>query len=145
MIQSHLSYCICTWCNRNKTALLSLQRTANKFIRMIYNINYRAPVNDVMKSNKHLTIEQLANLEIACFMHKYENGNLPSAFCNFFDQNCTDIAKNTASLHQTRSHCNYFPSYCRINITKQPLKYKSPLIWNRVASDIKELKNFKKF
>ena len=65
--------------------MLSLQHTANKFIRMIYNLNYRAPVNDVMKSNEHRTIEQLANLEIACFMHKYENANLPSAFCNFFD------------------------------------------------------------
>ena len=85
MIQSHLSYCICTWCNGNKTALLSLRRTANKFIRMIYNKNYCAPVNDVMKSKEHLTIEQSANLEIACFMHKYENdNNLPSAFCNFF-------------------------------------------------------------
>ena len=26
-------------------------------------------------------------------MHQYENDNLPSAFCNFFDQNCTNIAK----------------------------------------------------
>ena len=85
MTKSHLSYSICTWCNRNKTALLRLQRTADKFIGMIYNINHCAPVNDVMKSNEHLTIEQLANLEIACFMHKYENGNLPSAFCKFFD------------------------------------------------------------
>ena len=98
-----------------------------------------------MKSTEHLTIEQLANLEIACFMHKYENDNLPSAFCNFFDQNCTNIAKNTATLRQTRSHSNYFPSYCRINITKQSIKYKGPLIWNRVVpSDIKKLKNYKK-
>ena len=107
---------------------------------MIYNINDRAPVNDVMKSNEHLTIEQLANLEKACFMHKYENNNLPSAFRNFFDENCTNIAKNTASLCQTRSHSNYFPSYCRINIMKQSIKYKSPLIWNRVPSDIKRIK-----
>ena len=112
---------------------------------MIYNINYRAPINDVMKSKEHLTIEQLANLETACFMHKYENDNLPSAFCNFFDQNCTNIAKNTASLRQTKSHSNYFPSYLRINITKQSTKYKGPLIWNRVTSDIIELKNYKKF
>ena len=81
MIQSHFSYCICTWCNGNKTALLSLQRTADKFIRMIYNINHRAPANDVMISNEHLTIKQLPNLEIGCFMHKYENYNLPSVVC----------------------------------------------------------------
>ena len=125
--------------------MLSLQRTANKFIRMIYSINYRAPVNDVMKSNEHLNIEQLPNLEIACFMHKYKNDNLPSEFCNFYDQNYTNIAKNTASLRQTRSHSNYFPSYCRVNVTKQSIKYKGPLIWNRVPSDIQELKTSKNF
>ena len=148
MIQSHLSYCICTWCSGNKTALLSSQSTANKFIRMIYNINYRAPVNDVTKSNEHLTIDRLANLEIVSFMHKYDNDNLvnlPSAFCNFYYQNCTNIAKNTTSLRQTRSHSNNFPRYSRINITKQSIKYKGPFIWNRVPSDIKELKNYKKF
>ena len=72
---------------------MRLECTANKFIKIIYNINHRAPVNDVMKSNKLLTIQQLANLEIASFMHKDENGNLPSAFCNFFDQNCTILQK----------------------------------------------------
>ena len=60
MIQSHLSHCVCTWCNGNKTALLSLQRTANKFVKVIYYLNYRAPVSDAIKSNEHLTIEQLA-------------------------------------------------------------------------------------
>ena len=99
---------------------------------MIYDINYCASVDDAMKSNKHMTVEQLANLEIACFMHKYETENLPFAFCNVFDQNCTNIAK-------------YFPSYSRINITKQSIKYKGPLISNRVPSDIKELKYYKKF
>ena len=112
---------------------------------MTYNITHRAPVNDVMKSIEHPTAEQLANFEIACFMHKYENGNLPSAFCNSFDQNCTNIAKNTASLRQTKSHSHYFPSYCRINITKQSIRYKGPLIWNRVPSDLRELKNYKNF
>ena len=60
---------------------------------MIYNMNYRAPVSDRMKPNEHLSIEQLAYLEIACFTHKYENGNLPSAFCNVFDQNSQILQK----------------------------------------------------
>ena len=120
MIQSRLSYCYCIWWERNKTALLRLQRSANKFIRMIYNIKHRSPVNDVLKSNEHRTIEQLANLEIACFMHKYENKIYLLHFAIFFTKTakCTSIAKNTSSLRQTRSHSNYFPSYCRINITK---------------------------
>ena len=82
MIQSHLSNCIGTWCYSNKTAMLSLHHTADKFVKMIYYLNYSAPANDVMKSKEHLTIEKLVNLEIACFISK--DKNLPSAFSNFF-------------------------------------------------------------
>jgi len=46
---------------------------------MIYNLNSRASVKAV--------IEDLENLETACFMHKYENDFLPSAFLNFFEAN----------------------------------------------------------
>jgi len=51
MIQSHLSYCISTWYNGNKTAKTNLQRISNKFIRMIYYLSYRTSVNEVMKEN----------------------------------------------------------------------------------------------
>jgi len=37
-----------------------------------------------MKENGLLTIDDLENLETACFMHKYENSSLPPAFLNFF-------------------------------------------------------------
>jgi len=89
-IQSHLSYCICTWCNGNKTAKINLQRIVNKFIRMIYNLNSRVSVKEIMKKNGLLTIDDLVNLETACFMHKYENGSLPPTFLNFFEANRTN-------------------------------------------------------
>ena len=107
---------------------------------MAYNSNYRAPVNDVIKSNEYLTNAQLANLKkpALCTNTRMKISNQPAscnqptsnqpASCSFFYQNGTNIAKNTASIRQTRSHSNHFPSYCRINITKQPMKYKSPLI-----------------
>ena len=56
-----------------------------------------------MKANEQHTVEQLGTLETACFMHKYENENLVSAFRNFFDQDCTNIVKNTASSRQKKA------------------------------------------
>jgi len=114
LIQSHLSYCICTWCNGNKIAKINVQCVANKFIRMIYNLNSRVSVKEIIKENGLLTID---DLETACFMHKYENGSLPPAFLNFFEANRTNSRKNMFNKYsprQTRSQSNLFPSYCRI-------------------------------
>jgi len=148
MIQSHLSYCICTWYNGNNTAKINLQRTANKFIRMIYNLNSGTSVKEIMKENGLPIIDDLENLETACFMQKYENGSLPPAFLYFFEANRTNSRKNMFnknSPRQTRSQSNLFPSYCRINVTKQSMKYKGPLVWNKIPSNTKQMKNYNKF
>ena len=75
MVKSHLQYCILTWCNGNKTLQQTLQRAANKFIRLIFKLNYRERVKNTMQQNHILTINQLFEIELACFMHRYDHGN----------------------------------------------------------------------
>jgi len=101
MIQSHFLYCISTWCNGNRITLLKLQRMANKFIRMIHNLDYRASVKEVMHSNGLLTIET------ACFMFRYQNNCLPSAFSDLLKQNnlCTE------NIQTRRSKSKNFPKF----------------------------------
>ena len=79
MVKSHLQYCILTWCNGYKTLLQTLQRAANKFIRLIFKLNYRESVKNTMQQNHILTINQLFETELACFMHRYDHGKLPLA------------------------------------------------------------------
>jgi len=116
---------------------------------MIYNLSCRTSVKEVMKENELLTIDNLEKLETACFMHKYENRSLPLAFLNFFEENRINPRKksfkNASSSSRTRSQSNFFPSYRRINVTKQSLKYKSPLLWNKIPPKLKQTKNYKKF
>jgi len=38
-----------------------------------------------------------------------------------------------------------FPSYCRINVTKQSMKYKGPFVWNKIPFNTKQTKNYNKF
>ena len=52
MIKSHLQYCIMTWCNGNKTMIKHLQTAVNKFIRMIFGLNARDSVKDVMQKHR---------------------------------------------------------------------------------------------
>jgi len=108
MIQSHFSYYISSWCHGNKTTLIKLQRIANKFIRMIFNLDYKANVNKVMQINGLLTIEQLSQLETACFMFKYQKKTLPTIFNNFLDNNLTRLSSNKSGLQTRNRNSTYY-------------------------------------
>ena len=36
----------------------------------------------------------------------------------------------------TRSQSSLYPSFCRVNITKQAMRYKGPLIWNDIPFNL---------
>ena len=111
MIKSHLQYCILTWCNGNKTVVKKLQSSVNKFIRLIFKLNYRDSVKTLMQQYSLLTIHQLEELETASFMYKYLHDNLPVTFRNLLDD--SQLACSTS--RQTRSQSNLFPRFYRIN------------------------------
>ena len=140
MIKSHLQYCIMTWCNGNKTTVKKLQSSVNKFIRLIFKLNYRDSAKTLMQQYSLLTIHQLEELETASFMYKYLRDDLPVTFRNLLDDN--QLACSTS--RQTRSQSNLFPRFCRIELTKQSLKYRGPLTWNSIPVTIRQKKRLKK-
>ena len=111
---------------------------------MIYSLESRESVKDTMQRHGLLSIEQLMQLDTASFMFKYINDLLPPAFQHFLQENRNKINDSTAS-RQTRSNSIFFPSFCRINITKQSLKHKGPLAWSKVPSQLKKVKSYQKF
>ena len=141
MIKSHLQYCIMTWCNGNKTMVKKLQSSVNKFIRLIFKLNYRDSVKTLMQQYSLLTIHQLEELETASFMYKYLHDDLPVTFRNLLDDN--QLASSTS--RQTRSQSNLFPLFCRIELTKQSLKYRGPLTWNSIPVTIRQNKSHNSF
>ena len=68
-----------------------LQSSVNKFIRLIFNLNFRTSVTYTMKENEILSIEKLFKFETANFMYGHFNNLLPSVFGHFLDQS---ILKN---------------------------------------------------
>ena len=141
MIKSHLQYCIMTWCSGNKTMVKKLQSSVNKFIRLIFKLNYRDSVKTLMQQYSLLTICQLEKLETASFMYKYLHDELPVTFRNLLDDN--QLANSTS--RQTRSQSNLFPLFCRIELTKQSLKYRGPLTWNSIPVAIRQNKSHNSF
>ena len=141
LIISHIRYCITTWHIGNKTTASKIQRIANKFIRMTFGLHHRANVTDILRNNNIMTIDQITELEITCFMYKYIKGMLPPCFDHFFQNNL--VSDNFTKC--TRSQSKFYPSFCRLNITKQSLRYRGPLAWNKVPSSIKQIKSYSKF
>ena len=118
LIKCYLTYCISSWYFGNTTMIHKLQCSVNKFIRLIFNLNYRTSVNYTMKENEILSIEKLFKFETADFMYRHFNNLLPSVFGHILDQNI--LKDNT---RKTRNGSNVFPKYCRLNLTKQSFKY----------------------
>ena len=87
-----------------------------------------------------MIVEQIQQLETACFMFKYSKNLFANNFADFFSNNLVDHNNKI----KTRSNSAYFPSFCRLTVTQQSLKYRGPVVWNKIPLKIKELKN-KKF
>ena len=130
-----------TWCNENKTMIKHLQTVVNKFIKIIFGLNTRESVKDVMQKHSIFSINQLKELETASFMYKYLLGDLPETLKNLLDGNYLDGSNS----RQTRSQSKLFPRFCRIELTKQSLKYRGPLTWNSTPITIRKIKSYNSF
>ena len=143
LIKSHLKYCILTWCNGNKIIAKKFQSTANNFIRLNFGIRQKDSVKSLMKAQNLLSINQLMEREIAYFMYEYCNNHLLAAFEEMLNKNTLRLSSKES--RQTRSKSKLFPLFCRIDLTKQSLSYRGPLIWNKVPPTIRKKNYFRSF
>ena len=99
---------------------------------MTFGLHHRASDTNIMKDNGIMTIDQINKLELCSTI--YTKNLLPLCFFNLFQNN---IIGNDLQIN-TRSQSKYFPSFCRLNVTKQSLKYRCPLLWNNVPHRLRE-------
>ena len=81
--------------------------------------------------------------EIAYFMYKYCNKHLPAAFERMLNKNTLRL--NSKESWQTKSKSNLLLLFCKIDLNKQSLTYRGPLIWNKIPPTIRENKSFTSF
>ena len=139
LIYSYVQYCVISWCHGNVSMIQKLQKVSTKTINLI-NTNKKKNSN-VFQQHNLLTIQQSKQLEIAKFMHKYFNKFLPPAFSNIFDSN---FLSEKATL-RTRSKSELCPQYCRIKLTQRTLKFRGPMLWNKLPVALKDTKSLPKF
>ena len=139
LINSYVQYCVISWYHGNVSMLQRLQKVSTKAINLI---NTKKQKNsNVFQQHNLLTIQQSKQPEIAKFIHKYFNKSLPPAFSNIFDSNF--FSKKTTL--RTRSKSKLCPHYCIIKRTQQTLKFRGPMLWNKLPVALTDIKSFPKF
>ena len=139
LVNSYVQYCVISWCHGNVSMIQKLQQVSTKAINWI---NTKKQKNsNVFQQHNLLTIQQSKQLEIAKFMHKFFNKSLPPAFSNIFDSN---FLSKKATLC-TRSKSKLCPQYCRMKLTQQTLKFRGPMLWNKLPVALKDIKSLPKF
>ena len=139
LINSYVQYCAISWCQGNVSMIQKLQKVSTKAINL--NNTKKQKNSNVFQQQNLLTIQQSKQLQIAKFMHKYFNKSLPPAFSNIFDSN---FLSKKATIH-TRSKSKLCPQYCRIKLTQQTLKFRDPMLWNKLPVALKDIKSLPKF
>ena len=82
-----------------------------------------------MEKNEILSIDQLLFLEIGLNMYKIYNKTFPNVLSDFFKP-----VTHTRTLRRNRGLSGDTP---RIQLTKQALDYKGPIIWDNIPNFVK--------
>lgn len=102
----------------------------------LYGTNLSA--NEIIKNLKLLKTEDIVKLELAKFMHKASNGNLPSSFKNHF------IEKSSMHNYQLRSLRNnkFYRQKAKTAEYKRSLAISGVDLWATIDQGLKTLPFF---
>ena len=135
LFNSYVQYCVISWCHDNITMIQKSQKVSTKAINSIHTKKQKN--SHAFQQHNLLTTQPSEQLEIAKFMHKYFNKSLPPAFLNIFD---SSFLREKAML-RTRSRSKLCSQYCRIKLTQQTVKFRGPMLWNKLPAALKDIKS----
>ena len=123
LILPHLTYCLVVWSGTAKTNLNKLVLLQKKAIRHIAGSKWCDHTSPLFSSLKLLKLHDIVNLNIACFIFKCINSNVPQKFKDLYAYNTQIHAYNT----RQSLDLHLFP--CQ-NIAQKSLRYRSVNVWN---------------
>ena len=88
-------------------------------------------------TNIMYNIQQLYKSNIAIFMYKFFNKQLPTAFNNVFQTKTSNVI--------TRSNSQIISISCKNTVSKQSIRYIGPKIWNQLPASIKKSNSLSAF
>ena len=135
---SRINYGIELYSQCTSKLLKRIQVKQNNALKVLYKRDYFTPTNELHKDMDLLKVKDIANQKILKFVHKQQKGDTPEAFSNYFP------AVNTIHEVNTRQKENLLVPRGSI-FAKKSMKYRGPVLWNNVNTDIQENESSKTF
>ena len=131
MVLPYISYCNSVWAVCAKTKLLPILLLQKKALRICTGAPHFANSDPLFRNLKTLKITDINTLQVAIFMFKYFNNQLPSPFDNMFTLN------NLIHSYPTRSSQNFHLTNPKLLIAHKSIRHSGSDLWNSLSNDIK--------
>ena len=102
LIHPYLEYCNIAWALEKTTVLNSLIICQKKVIRIITHSSWRAHTEPLFQKLNILSLYNINDLQLACFVYQCINNQMPCYFNNMFKLNADVHVHNTR--HKTDLH-----------------------------------------
>lgn len=135
----HLSYGIILWGSTYATHMNKIVVMQKKLIRAIMHASLNEHTHPLFVDLGILKLNDIYTLEVAKFMHKYINNNLPEALSDIFTYT------RDVHTHQTRQSGFIRPAACRLTVSFHSVLYKGPSIWNTVPTTLQAIPTIERF
>lgn len=130
LIHPYLEYCNIVWGIHRGTALTALFRCQKRAIRLITNSGIKTHSKPLFARARVLTLFDLNNLQVGCFMYRCLNGLLPDYYLSMFTVN------SQIHSHNTRISSKIHICSHRLNIKRNTVRVFGPKLWNNLPSSI---------
>ena len=133
---THIRYGILCYGRADKTILQPIEILYNRAIRCIN--FYRKGNGQTTKlyyNDKLLKLNEIFELELAKFMHKYNNNSLPKSFRNYF------VPADNIHSHDTRNKkSKLFIPRANKKLGQKSISFLGSKCWNKIPNKIKDIK-----
>ena len=128
----HINYCNAVWGTAAPSVLRPLFISQKRALKIALNLHRRTSSTIVFATAKVLSLESLNKLQTNIFMYKYLNEMLPTKFCSKF------LCNRDVHKYDTRQSNIYHVPKPRIEIMKQSISYRGPVLWNNLPLKIQQ-------
>ena len=140
IIYNCVNYEIITWGTADQNKKHEIEVKTNSIVRTITWNKKFTHVSHLYQNLNLLKLNDIYKLELAKFMHKLYNMNLPIVFQNRF----TKIEKFHTYVTRGSNKSNYFLSRVNKTVGQHKIEYRGVKLWNQISEKLK-CKSFNKF
>ena len=125
LVLPYLNYCSLVWGGTYPTHLKPLTILQKKIVRIICNVSYFHPTNDLFHENSLLKFEDILKYSLGIYM--YKNSSQP-------------VFIRTHS-YNTRYRNSLNSAFERLSLTQYSVYFRGPSFWNSLPPDVKEARS----